>query len=144
LAPGAAVSTWLRNLGKWHAKLVTIEAMLGSPDQQVSLPDPNSRSMPTSGRRSGVVGYNVQVAVDTAHHLIVAHEVTNNASDRAQLANMVLAMLVSLTRQSRSDGRQRGDGMLPLPSSSRLPQPWKGRWVPHQHPPTAAPVRHTP
>src|SRR5580765_8519181 len=44
--------------------------------------------MATSGRGSGVVGYNVQVAVDTEHHLIVAHEVTNRGSDRSQLANM--------------------------------------------------------
>jgi hypothetical protein len=44
--------------------------------------------MATSGRGSGVVGYNVQVAVDTEHHLIVTHEVTNSGSDRAQLANM--------------------------------------------------------
>ena len=62
--------------------------MLASPDQQVSLTDPDSRSMATSGRGSGVVGYNVQVAVETEHHLIVAHEVTNSGSDRAQLANM--------------------------------------------------------
>ncbi|MGA7454429.1 MAG: IS1182 family transposase [Rhodoplanes sp.] len=66
-----------------HEKL-----MLASPDQQVSLTDPDSRSMATSGRGSGVVGYNVQVAVDTEHHLIVTHEVTNSGSDRAQLANM--------------------------------------------------------
>ena len=46
--------------------------MLASPDQQISLTDPDSRSMATSGRGSGVVGYNVQVAVDTKHHLIVA------------------------------------------------------------------------
>ena len=45
--------------------------------------------MASSGRGSGVVGYNVQVAVDTEHHLIVAHEVTNSGSDRAQLANIV-------------------------------------------------------
>jgi hypothetical protein len=45
-------------------------------------------SMATSGRGSGVVGYNVQVAVDTEHHLIVTHEVTNSGSDPAQLANM--------------------------------------------------------
>jgi hypothetical protein len=44
--------------------------------------------MATSGRGSGVVGYNVQVAVDTKHHLIVTHEVTNTGSDRSQLATM--------------------------------------------------------
>jgi transposase len=62
--------------------------MLASPDQQISLSDPDSRSMATSGRGSGVVGYNVQVAVDTEHHLIVTHEVTNTGSDRSQLATM--------------------------------------------------------
>jgi transposase len=62
--------------------------MLASPDQQISLTDPDARSMATSGRGSGVVGYNVQVAVDTEHHLIVTHEVTNSGSDRAQLANI--------------------------------------------------------
>jgi transposase len=62
--------------------------MLASPDGQISLTDPDSRSMATSGRGSGVVGYNVQVAVETEHHLIVTHEVTNSGSDRAQLANV--------------------------------------------------------
>jgi Transposase DDE domain len=62
--------------------------MLAASDQQISLTDPDSRSMATSGRGSGVVGYNVQVAVDTGHHLIIAHEVTNVGSDRAQLARM--------------------------------------------------------
>jgi hypothetical protein len=57
--------------------------MMAAPDQQISLIDPDSRSMATSGRGSGVVGYNVQVAVDTKHHLIIAHEVTNVGSDRA-------------------------------------------------------------
>jgi transposase len=65
--------------------------MLAAPDQQISLTDPDSRSMATSGRGSGVVGYNVQVAVDTERHLIIAHEVTNVGSDRAQLAHMAKA-----------------------------------------------------
>jgi hypothetical protein len=60
--------------------------MLAAPDQQISLTDPDARSMATSGRGSGVVGYNVQVAVDTTHHLIVTHEVTNVGSDRSQLS----------------------------------------------------------
>src|SRR5262245_603883 len=62
--------------------------MLAAPDQQISLTDPDSRSMATSGRGSGVVGYNVQVAVETKHHLIVTHEVTNVCNDRAQLARV--------------------------------------------------------
>src|SRR3974377_1234717 len=70
-------------------RLATMEKlMLASPDQQISLTDPDSRPMRTSGRGSGVVGYNVQIAVDTEHHLIIAHEVTNSGSDRAQLANI--------------------------------------------------------
>ena len=59
-----------------------------APDQQVSLSDPDARSMATSGRGSGVVGYNVQTAVDAKHHLIVAHEVSNVGNDRGQLSNM--------------------------------------------------------
>jgi hypothetical protein len=70
-------------------RLAAIEKlMLASPDHQISLTDPDSRSMATSGRGSGVVGYNVQVAVDTKNHLIVTHEVTNVGSDRSQLANV--------------------------------------------------------
>jgi transposase len=79
----------LENLAEEMAKLAAYEKrMLASPDQQISLTDPDSRSMATSGRGSGVVGYNVQVAVETEHHLIVTHEVTNTGSDRAQLANI--------------------------------------------------------
>ena len=62
--------------------------MLAAPDQQISLTDPDARSMATSGRGSGVVGYNVQVVVETKHHLIITHEVINEGSDRAQLSPM--------------------------------------------------------
>jgi len=94
--PSEALAAKMMHLKEKLAKLASevqrlraIEkAMLASPDQQISLTDPDSRSMATSGRGSGVVGYNVQVAVDTEHHLIVTHEVTNTGSDRSQLANI--------------------------------------------------------
>lgn len=62
--------------------------MLATPDQQISLTDPDSRSMATSGRGPGVVGYNVQVAVETTNHLIITHEVTNDGSARSQLSSV--------------------------------------------------------
>ncbi len=81
---------------KEMARLKKLEArMLNAPDKQVSLTDPDARSMKTRG--TGIVGYNVQTAVDTKHHLIVAHEVTNNGSDRRQLANMAKQAKAALT-----------------------------------------------
>ena len=62
--------------------------MMKSKDKQISLTDPDARSMATSGRDTGIVGYNVQTAVDTKNHLIVAHEVTNVGTDRHQLLSM--------------------------------------------------------
>ncbi len=71
------------------ARLGKLEAeMLERADKQISLTDPDARSMATSGRGSGVVGYNVQAAVDTTNHLIVTHEVTNVGTDRSQLSPM--------------------------------------------------------
>ena len=58
---------------------------MASPDEQISLTDPDARSMATSGRGTGMVGYNVQSVVDVKNHLIVAHEVTNQGHDRQQL-----------------------------------------------------------
>jgi len=63
-------------------------AVHAAPDKQISLTDPDARSMATSGKDTGMVGYNVQAVVDAQHHLIVAHEVTNIGNDRSQLSTM--------------------------------------------------------
>ena len=69
------------------ARLKKLEVrMLEAPDKQLSITDPDARSM--NSRGSGVVGYNVQSAVDAKHHLIVAHNVSKVGSDRRQLSTM--------------------------------------------------------
>jgi hypothetical protein len=56
-------------------------------DGCLSLTDPDARAMVTSMRGAGVVGHNVQAAVDTEQHLIVAHDVTNVVLDRTLLSS---------------------------------------------------------
>src|SRR6202162_152312 len=73
-----------------QALKVIEQTVQDAPDQQVSLTDPDARSMATSGKGTDTVGYNVQIAVDAEHHLIVAHEVINQGYDRHQLAPMAL------------------------------------------------------
>jgi hypothetical protein len=90
-------------------RLRALEAqMLATPDQQISLTDADARSMATSGRGSGVVGYNVQVAVDTEHHLIVTHEVTNVGTDRSQLARVAKETKTTLEAASLDVVTDRG------------------------------------
>jgi len=88
----ARVERLKEKIGKLHEEMQRLQVlerhMMASPDEQISLTDPDSRSMATSGRGSGVVGYNVQAAVETDHHLIVAHDVVQTGSDRAQLMPM--------------------------------------------------------
>ena len=99
----------LAKLGEEMRRLEELEArMLAAPDRQISLTDPDARSMATSGRGSGVVGYNVQVAVDTEHHLIVTHEVTNVGSDRSQLARVAKQAKSALQAESLEAVADRG------------------------------------
>jgi transposase len=87
----------LAKLDEEVKRLAAIEkALLASPDKQISLTDPDCRSMATSGRGSGMVAYNVQSAVDITNHLIVTHEVTNIGTDRSQLATMAQAAKAAL------------------------------------------------
>ena len=83
------------------ARLKTLDkALADAPDGQISLTDPGARAMATSARHSGMVGYNVQSAVDTETHLIVAHEVTNQGFDRSQLSPMAVAAKEALGRDN--------------------------------------------
>src|ERR1700723_2035044 len=88
-AVGAAESSVTMSKRLSIRRTISLNAqMMQTEDKQISLTDPDARSMATSGRGSGIVGYNVQTAVDTKNHLIVTHEVTNVGSDRSQLSRM--------------------------------------------------------
>ena len=90
-------------------KLDSIEKQLeGAPDHQISLTDPDARSMTSSGRGTGTVGYNVQAAVDAEHHLIVAHDVTNVGHDRTQLSSMAMKAMDALGTERMTALADRG------------------------------------
>jgi len=96
-----------------------------APDKQISLTDPDARSMATSGKGTGVVGYNVQTAVDAQHHLIVAHEVTNVGNDRGQLASMAQQAQTAMGRKDleaiADKGYFKGEEILACESAGITP-----------------------
>ncbi len=86
-AKAALLNDKIAALKEQMRSLKEIETQLeATPDKQISLTDPDARSMKTRG--TGIVGYNVQAAVDAKHHLIVAHDVTNTGTDRDQASPM--------------------------------------------------------
>ena len=84
------------------------EELKRQPDEQISLTDPDARSMVSQAKGTGVVGYNVQAVVDAKHHLIVTHEVTNIGSDRAQLTKMGTAAKAAMGKQRLQAVADRG------------------------------------
>src|SRR6202163_222796 len=96
-------------LQKRMQQLKEIEVLVqATPDKQISLTDPDARSMATSGKGTGIVGYNVQTVVDAQHHLIVAHEVTNVGNDRGQLASMAQQAQTAMGRKDLEVVADRG------------------------------------
>jgi len=83
------------------------EQVQAHPDKQVSLTDPDARSMAKAGGGS-TVGYNVQTAVDSDNHLIVAHEVTNATTDRSQLAGMAEQAKAALSEETVAEATEEG------------------------------------
>src|SRR5271166_3512050 len=100
-------------------------AVQAAPDRQISLTDPDARAMATSGKGTGIVGYNVQTAVDVEHHLIVAHEVTNVGHDRTQLVPMALKAQEATGNQEitvlADRGYFNGDQVLACENTGVLP-----------------------
>ena len=113
--PEAKVARLKDKIAKLKEEIVRLNAinveMMKAEDKQISLTDPDARSMATSGRDTGIVGYNVQAAVDTEHHLIVAHEVTNVGTDRHLLANMA--------EQARDEMASRSSKLSPIAVTTR-------------------------
>jgi transposase len=113
-------------LKKRMEQLKEIDTLVqATPDKQISLTDPDARSMATSGRGTGVVGYNVQTAVDAQHHLIVAHEVTNVGNDRGQLTAMAKQAQSAMGREElevlADRGYYKGEEILACQTAGMTP-----------------------
>jgi len=105
---------WLK---KEADKLARVKAEMDRTDaDQISETDPDARSMASTSRHPRIIGYNVQSAVDTEHHLIVAHEVTNIGSDRNALSDMANqardALCVDKLDVVADKGYYKGEGIV--------------------------------
>jgi len=115
------IASMKAEMGELERRKAEVEA---HPDKQVSLTDPDSRSMMKPGGGS-VVGYNVQTAVDSKHHLIAAHEVTNTPTDRDLLAEMALKAKAATGTQSLTavadPGYYKGEAIVECSSNGIRP-----------------------
>lgn len=93
--PEARIARTVTKLAHYKKEAKTLRAvekrMNTTGEPQVSLTDPDARSMATTSKQPRIVGYNLQSVVETKHHLIVAHEVTNHGYDRDALSMMACA-----------------------------------------------------
>ena len=101
-----------------------------TPDQQVSFTDPEFPLDGDQRARLWMVGYNVQAAVDTTNHLIVAHEVTNVGTDKSHLANIANQAKAALEAENleafADRGYFKGEEILPCDEAGitvTLPKP---------------------
>lgn len=112
-----------------------------APDGQISLTDPDARAMATGSDHRGVVGYNVQAAVDTKSHIVVANEVTNRGHDRSHLLEMAKAaqaevggsQMIALADRGYYEGEQIRScaeaGIIPMvPKPDTSPAQARGFW----------------
>jgi transposase len=118
--PEARLSRAMKKLAHYKKEADALRAverrMESSGETQVSLTDPDARAMATTSKQPRVVGYNVQSAVETKHHLIVAHEVTNLGYDRDALAMMAHAareVMAAVTIEAIADkGYYKGEEIV--------------------------------
>lgn len=134
-------SDWRRCAGAL-GELEEIDRQLqAAPDEQISLTDPDARAMATGSDHRGVVGYNVQAAVDTKHHIVVANGVTNRGHDRSHLLEMAKAAqaeiggsrMIALADRGYYEGEQIRScaqaGIIPMvPKPNTSPAQARGFW----------------
>src|SRR5210317_1283588 len=107
----------LEHLQKEAERYKSIERRMDETGEtQVSLTDPDARSMATTPRMPRIVGYNVQTAVEADHHLIVTHEVTMLGFDRDALSMMAVAARDEMTTDQLTEivdkGYYKGEGIV--------------------------------